>query len=779
MARKPAQTATEQLVVRTYPKQQEFLDCPKRRRAFTAGRGAGKTRAGAIDLCLKAKPGGVYFVVAPCYDDQTEILTQHRGWQLFKNLLPTDAVATLQDGVRLEYHVPTEWHDYPYAGELICLNSQELDLAVTPDHRCYVKRRYADGWEMLAAKDIYGKHGVRFKRTAEWRDRPCSESEVRYYEYLGFWFAEGSAQTTGLRRSGRDRTGPYYQYHRDRVVVTQIKYPEYAAAVTEVAARWWRADGKWRREGKNFVITSREMASAFSQFGKSHTKRVPQWIKDAPVSLLRAFIKGYLLGDGHIKSGRHDQTNATTRSAQLADDLQEIAFKAGYACCRSRQPQSGMHYICIRGERKADPTTKCAYWSRRPYQGHVYCVRVPGGILYVRRNGKPVWCGNTYAMLDATMRTFIEVATQFGLWDHTKFWATKPPRAILKSGAEILFRSGDDPNALRGGDKAGAWLDEMQESDEEVYRVVEPCLRQWGQLGWMTCTFTPGSPDHWTSKVFINPVNPEDVGFFRASLKDNPFAPPGQYEELCRSWAASPLRRRRELEGECVYLEGAEWLPEYFDNIGFDRWPTDPEQGIRVIALDPSRGRGDKEGDYSAFVLVWFVSGGNGPTLYVDADMRNDRGDVEIAQTSVQLWQAFRPHYFVIESESGQNDHLIRDIHQIGDAMELPIAVASVDSKIYGLLGKGKIDKKTRIRSLSTYVSERWFRFKTGSPGAKILKEQMMAFPLGHDDGPDALSYAIATLRQVSEGRVLPPTTYGMTPMGQIVTPYSFAGGAA
>jgi hypothetical protein len=30
------------------------------------------------------------------------------------------------------------------------------------------------------------------------------------------------------------------------------------------------------------------------------------------------------------------------------------------------------------------------------YQGKVYCVTVPNGIIYVRRNGKGVWTGNSW-----------------------------------------------------------------------------------------------------------------------------------------------------------------------------------------------------------------------------------------------------------------------------------------------------------------------------------------------------------------------------------------------
>ena len=31
----------------------------------------------------------------------------------------------------------------------------------------------------------------------------------------------------------------------------------------------------------------------------------------------------------------------------------------------------------------------------REYHGNVYCVTVPNGVVYVRRNGRPVWCGNS------------------------------------------------------------------------------------------------------------------------------------------------------------------------------------------------------------------------------------------------------------------------------------------------------------------------------------------------------------------------------------------------
>jgi len=362
----------------------------------------------------------------------------------------------------------------------------------------------------------------------------------------------------------------------------------------------------------------------------------------------------------------------------------------------------------------------------------------------------------TYGMLgDATLRTFIEVAKQMGVWDDKGYTAHPRPKAVCKNGAEYLFRSADDPDSLRGFNASGIWEDEVQGAKEESHRILEGRLRQHGKRGWLTATFTPGSPDHWTSKELINSTNP-DVQCFRASLKENTFLDPEFYEGLLRSYAASPLRIRRELEGECVFLEGAEWLPEYFEDCDFDEWPDESRGGIKVLSLDSSKGKGGKTGDYSAFVKTLWTDG----LLYLDADMRNDRDSNVISSTAVELYCQWQPHYFVVEEEMGQ-DLLIADMHKIADERKLLMAITP--------MGTDKINKEVRIRRWTPYISRRQVRFKSNSPGAKLLKEQFMSFPLGeHDDGPDAGEYGLRMLVKATTGQVHPPRGYNRAPMGGI-----------
>ena len=88
--------------------------------------GSGKSSGCVHEIIRRAheqKPGpdGIrrtrFAVVRNCYDDQTEILTEKRGWQLFKDLLEDDKVASLVND-QLIYQLPDGVVSFPYQGEM-------------------------------------------------------------------------------------------------------------------------------------------------------------------------------------------------------------------------------------------------------------------------------------------------------------------------------------------------------------------------------------------------------------------------------------------------------------------------------------------------------------------------------------------------------------------------------------------------------------------------------------------------------------------------------------
>lgn len=98
---------------------------------------------------------------APCFDDQTEILTD-QGWKFFKDLDKTEKVASLEEG-EMKFVEPSDWMDYYVEGEMIGYKDLFVDFLITPHHKCYVN--YENKWQLIKAENLYGKDDFSFNIT--------------------------------------------------------------------------------------------------------------------------------------------------------------------------------------------------------------------------------------------------------------------------------------------------------------------------------------------------------------------------------------------------------------------------------------------------------------------------------------------------------------------------------------------------------------------------------------------------------------------------------------
>lgn len=344
----------------------------------------------------------------------------------------------------------------------------------------------------------------------------------------------------------------------------------------------------------------------------------------------------------------------------------------------------------------------------------------------------------TYKMLeDSTQRSFIEVASKLGLWDDSKFRKTSNT-AILNNGHEVLFRSGEDPNKLRGSTVQRIWGDECSLLKEDVYSIAIACLR-WPGMDKLvfTGTFTPAGKDHWTYRIFADATNP-NVQLFHCSTKDNIFLPTDFYDRLLLQYGKGEggmLRAQQELEGEFVCIEGAEWGPELFGpEVWFDDFPEDDE-AIRVVALDSSKGIGGKTGDYSSFAKVQYSKG----ILWVEFDIDNRRNASVIVDTSLQIQRDFRPHYFGLETEFG-GSVMADDLLNRAEEMKLLMPVVLVPTQ--------GLRKEVRIHRLTPYLSQGMIRFRNTEHTRRAV-QQFESWPHSeHDDAPDSLEMALRCLNE-------------------------------
>ena len=338
----------------------------------------------------------------------------------------------------------------------------------------------------------------------------------------------------------------------------------------------------------------------------------------------------------------------------------------------------------------------------------------------------------TYPMLrDASLRSFLSIARDL---DFVQSFNKSEMSIILGNGAEVLFRSADNPDRLRGPNLTGAWLDEASLMHRDVYDVMIGRLREKGEQGWLSATFTPKGRGHWTYEVFA--TGRPNTAFFIAPTRCNPFKPEG-FVELLRQTYPGPLARQ-ELEGEFVDVEGAEWPASYFpEEMWFDDWPSDLI--LRTIAVDPSKGKDAKHGDYSATVLLGRCREGR---LWCEGHLFRQNAE-QLIGTILDAYDAFRADAVVVEANQFQ-ELLAVDLDKAARKRGMPLPVVPITNNV---------PKIVRIRRLGPYLAQRSIRFRA-TPGTRLLVQQMRDFPVGeHDDGPDALEGALRAMIELWNGR--------------------------
>jgi predicted phage terminase large subunit-like protein len=159
----------------------------------------------------------------------------------------------------------------------------------------------------------------------------------------------------------------------------------------------------------------------------------------------------------------------------------------------------------------------------------------------------------TYSMLsDATFRSFLSLAEELGIVEPSEVKRSAPPSIRLRTGAEVLFRSADEPDRLRGPNLSGVWMDEASLMIEDVFTVAIGRLREGGEQGWLSATFTPKGKTHWTYETFA--TGKPNTAIFHARTADNPFLPAGFHGTVLGQYTSTLAAQ--ELEGAFIDVEG-------------------------------------------------------------------------------------------------------------------------------------------------------------------------------------------------------------------------------
>ncbi len=355
-----------------------------------------------------------------CYTADHDVLTM-KGWVAIDKLTTEHEVATLV-GDALVYQKPQEVQQYDFDGNMYKIKSNQVDLFVTPNHRMYVSTIYTKGiYKMTTAEEIYNKRRHYKKNANIWipnfanipKEFVFTDGKLRNFKvdddtivpinewikFMGIWFAEGSC-------CGNSYVG--FASHKQRVKDALNELNDILGF--NMVHRKERANDT---EYNNYRVYDKSVINFFVKYNVgSVNKYLPEWVWCLPREQCQVLIDGMMLGDGHwMKNGtrRYDSS-----SIILRDDFQRLCLHAGYSANAYLKYNAGKVSVkkdgsvikstadawrltinTTQNQPKVNKNYPCDEWVK--YKGKVYCCTVPQGlgVIYVRRNGIPVWSGNS------------------------------------------------------------------------------------------------------------------------------------------------------------------------------------------------------------------------------------------------------------------------------------------------------------------------------------------------------------------------------------------------
>jgi hypothetical protein len=299
-----------------------------------------------------------------CFTDSTQVLTEN-GWKSCKDISVSEKVATLQDE-KLVYNYPIKTFEYDYNGELYHLETLQLDTLVTPNHKLYIRKR-GEKFKLVMAQDAFGMNDIFHKKDANW-DVPdvgiftlCIEKVVQMKDWLffiGLFVTEGYKIETSWTIK--------IATHKDRV-------REKAEEVLK------NMNFNYSIESGLINIDNKQLYQYLS------VNFLPEYVWSVSKKEARWLLEGLLLGG--------DSWVFNTSSERLADDFQRLCLHCGYSTNKELYIKRIRMQVLNTSEVVVNRDIDKESWVQ--YTGKVYCLEVPGNIVYVRRNGKSYWCGNS------------------------------------------------------------------------------------------------------------------------------------------------------------------------------------------------------------------------------------------------------------------------------------------------------------------------------------------------------------------------------------------------
>lgn len=639
--------------IKVYPKQLQFLESKALWRAFVGGIGSGK--ALSLETLLPTptgwttmgsiQPGDIIFdeCGTPCNVTAIGAVQYER---------PCREIV-FSDGIRIVADVEHEWVTHTFAYRKALARCSGGIIQKTPS--LVTTQQIAD---TLYCSNLTANHAIPLAGSLD-----CQQVSLPVAPYtMGAWLGDGTTTSATITSA-------------DTEVIESIRSEGYGVERIESQKKGQAylysifVDGHRQQRGKNgrYYSDPKCLHVILREIGVSKSKFIPKQYLRASTDQRRKLLCGLMDTDGSVD--KLGNCEFTTTNKAIADGFLEICrslciktvIKTGRATIdgvdfgpsyrfsftpywpvftikrkliRQRKPGKQSSRQLLRYIKEVNTVdsvpVRCIQVDSPSHQYLVSEGMCPThnsfiGALDMIRRAKPgrlyLVTAPTYPMLsDASFRSFIDVARQLDIVSPDAIKSSPPPSIKLRTGAEILFRSTDNPETLRGPNLSGWWMDEASLSKREAFDILIGRLRGGNEMGWGTATFTPKGKTHWTYKVFG--TGKPDTELIHARTEENIFLPKEFVANIRKHYTEQ--QTRQELGGLFIDSGGNHYFPEswprYIDTgdayriRNGDRWRhIRKEECSRLITLDWAMGKPKKDappqteelaGDCTAFAVA-------------------------------------------------------------------------------------------------------------------------------------------------------------------------------
>lgn len=349
-----------------------------------------------------------------CLTNDHEVLTSN-GWKFIDTVTTKDSIAILNNGV-LKYENPSEMNEFDHDGKLYNVESRQIDITCTLNHKLYIKTNKNKNYELINAgevldtnywckKDCINNYSDietfelenYINENRKYRRFDMIESKIMnmniWLELLGIYIAEGHIDGKNQVRISA---------HKERI---KIK-------LNEILPQLEFEYKIYNNEDDYYYITDKRLSKYLKQFNKGIYKYLPDFVWTLSQKQCRILLEAMISGDGYTIG---NSSEYYTGSEQLANDVHKLCIHSGYSGKLTLKKKKGEKL-----EIKGNETVRNSNQYRISITKHknyleplistktkttnvelinmtckVYCPTVSTGIFMVRKNGKAYWTGNS------------------------------------------------------------------------------------------------------------------------------------------------------------------------------------------------------------------------------------------------------------------------------------------------------------------------------------------------------------------------------------------------